>query len=37
MGGGGVFYKNTFDLAVVTLMYKVLSGLYLGNHKVLVS
>ena len=24
----------TFDLAVVTLSYKILSGLYLGNHKV---
>ena len=24
----------TFDLAVVTLTYKILSGLYLGNHKV---
>ena len=23
----------TFDLAVVTLTYKILSGLYLGNHK----
>ena len=25
----------TFDLAVVTLTYKILSGLYLGNHMVL--
>ena len=24
----------TFDLAVVTLTYKILSGLYLGNLKV---
>ena len=24
----------TFDLAIVTLTYKTLSGLYLGNHKV---
>ena len=24
----------TFDLAVVTLTYKILSGLYLGNRKV---
>ena len=24
----------TFDLAVVTLIYKILSGLYLGNRKV---
>ena len=24
----------TFDLAVVTLTVKILSGLYLGNHKV---
>ena len=24
----------TFDLAVVTLTYKILSGLYLGNYKV---
>ena len=24
----------TFDLAVVTLTYKLLSGLYLGNRKV---
>ena len=24
----------TFDLAVVTLTYKILSGLYLGNCKV---
>ena len=24
----------TFDLAVVTLTYKILSALYLGNHKV---
>ena len=24
----------TFDLAIVTLTYKILSGLYLGNHKV---
>ena len=24
----------TFDLAVVTLTYKILSGLYRGNHKV---
>ena len=24
----------TFDLAVVTLSYKILSGLYLGNYKV---
>ena len=24
----------TFDVAVVTLIYKILSGLYLGNHKV---
>ena len=24
----------TFDLAVVTLTYKMLSGLYLGNYKV---
>ena len=24
----------TFDLSVVTLTYKILSGLYLGNHKV---
>ena len=24
----------TFDLVVVTLTYKILSGLYLGNHKV---
>ena len=24
----------TFDLAVVTLTYKMLFGLYLGNHKV---
>ena len=24
----------TFELAVVTLTYKILSGLYLGNHKV---
>ena len=24
----------TFDLAVVNLTYKILSGLYLGNHKV---
>ena len=24
----------TFDLTVVTLTYKILSGLYLGNHKV---
>ena len=23
----------TFNLAVVTLTYKILSGLYLGNHK----
>ena len=23
----------TFDLAVVILTYKILSGLYLGNHK----
>ena len=23
-----------FDLAVVTLTYKILSGLYLANHKV---
>ena len=23
----------TFDLAVVTLSLKILSGLYLGNHK----
>ena len=23
-----------FDLAVVTLTYKILSGLYLGNHEV---
>ena len=25
----------TFDLAVVTLIYKILSGLYLGNCRVL--
>ena len=25
----------TFDFAVVTLTYKILTGLYLGNHKVL--
>ena len=25
----------TFDLAVVTLTYKILSGLYLGNCKML--
>ena len=25
----------TFDLALVTLNYKILSGLYLGNRKVL--
>ena len=25
----------TFDLAVVTLTYKILSGLYLGNRKLL--
>ena len=24
----------TFDLAVVTLSLKIMSGLYLGNHKV---
>ena len=24
----------TFDLAIVTLTYKILFGLYLGNHKV---
>ena len=24
----------TFDLAVVTLTYKMLSGLYIGNRKV---
>ena len=24
----------TFDLAIVFLTYKILSGLYLGNHKV---
>ena len=24
----------TFDFAIVTLTYKVLSGLYFGNHKV---
>ena len=24
----------TFDLAVVTLSFKILSGLYFGNHKV---
>ena len=24
----------TFDLAIVTLSLKILSGLYLGNHKV---
>ena len=24
----------TFDIAVVTLTYKILSGLYLGNRKV---
>ena len=24
---------STFDFAVVTLTYKILSGLYLGNHK----
>ena len=24
----------TFDLAVVTLSYKILSGLYVGNRKV---
>ena len=24
----------TFNLAVVTLAYKILSGLYLGNHEV---
>ena len=24
----------TFDLAIVTLTYKILSGLYLGNRKV---
>ena len=24
----------TIDFAVVTLTYKILSGLYLGNHKV---
>ena len=24
----------TFDFAVVTLIYKILSGLYLGNRKV---
>ena len=24
----------TFDLSVVTLTYKILSGLYLGNRKV---
>ena len=24
----------TFDLGVVTLTYKMLSGLYIGNHKV---
>ena len=24
----------TFDLVVVTLTYDILSGLYLGNHKV---
>ena len=24
----------TFDLAVVTLTYKILSGVYLGNRKV---
>ena len=25
-----------FDLAVVTLTYKILSGLYLGNHRKLI-
>ena len=24
----------TIDLAIVTLTFKILSGLYLGNHKV---
>ena len=24
----------TFDLAVVTLTFEILTGLYLGNHKV---
>ena len=26
----------TFDLAVVTLTYNALAGLYFGNHKVLI-
>ena len=39
-GGRGVCATSwsdldlTFDLAVVTLSLKILSGLYLGNHKV---
>ena len=40
VGGGGRCATSwcdldlTFDLAVVTLTYKILSGLYLGNRKV---
>ena len=30
----GVTFDLTFDLAVVTLTYKILSRLYLGNCKV---
>ena len=29
-----VSFDLTFDLAVVTLTYNGLSGLYFGNHKV---
>ena len=35
--GGATSWSDldlTFDLAVVTLSLKILSGLYLGNHKV---
>ena len=30
----GVYLDLTFDLAVVTLTYKILFGLYLGKRKV---
>ena len=34
MGIGVQCHDLTFDLAVVTLNFKILSGLYLGNCKV---
>ena len=30
----GVILNLTYDLTIVTLTYKILSGLYLRNHKV---